>query len=422
MREGRAADHRRRSRAQGAGSLTSGRAFANGPSPSRRRGQRRVPARLSQCNWDPNTDEAHHYPVPPQGVPSGPAVDVGFCRTSTRAGRVESASSADGRRGLADRTPTIPDFDIEHSVSYHFWGYAGPRATDFIAAVESVPGAHIAAQKPPVLIRVFQGRSPGLIVHCHTGRGVGAVRIDRGTVHAVFAVGVRIGAQVEDHGRDARRGSASDAAVAHGLDNATVGELVKADRLVDVGRRADLRLLVVRQHGRAAVRCTRRSRVPPSRSGATQVLDEFAVRAGLGRIADAGVEGAATLVVLASGRIPMVGAHRGARVARLVHRGQDVDPAARIRAEVVPLVRPPPGAAEVRGWPAVLESSMRRASARRCPGHGERARRGEDDRPKRAGPRGEAFALTTANYRETCRGHVDAHEAAASRAGSRSSW
>lgn len=119
-----------------------------------------------ECNWNPNTDEDHDYPVPPEGVPNGPLFDVGFFRDFEAGGEtgVQLWYGADD-----DSKPVTddPDFDIEHPVSYHFWGCGGSRAADFIDAVESAPGVYVAARKPPLLVRVFQTRSPDVIVHCH---------------------------------------------------------------------------------------------------------------------------------------------------------------------------------------------------------------------------------------------------------------
>ena len=118
-----------------------------------------------ECNWNPNDNGDRAYPVPPEGVPDGPLFDIGFFWDFSRGGEtgVELWYAADG-----DWKPVTddPDFDIDHPVSYHIWGYAGPRAAGFIDAVESTPGVHVAARKSPVLVRVFQTGKPDLIVRC----------------------------------------------------------------------------------------------------------------------------------------------------------------------------------------------------------------------------------------------------------------
>lgn len=84
-------------------------------------------------------------------------------------------------------------------------------------------------------------------------------------------------------------------------------------------------------------------------------------------MAHAGVPAAAAVVVLAPGD-RVLGTHRAAarRVGRLVHRREDVDLAARVRAEVVPLVRalPPPVDAGGRGVGRVLDLDGRGRGAR----------------------------------------------------------
>jgi hypothetical protein len=99
-------------------------------------------------------------------IPTGPVFDVGFFRDFQAGGEtgVELWYQAD-----EDWKPVTddPDFDMDHPVRYHLWGYAGPRAADFVDAVESTPGVHVAARKSPALVRVFQTGRPDLIVHCH---------------------------------------------------------------------------------------------------------------------------------------------------------------------------------------------------------------------------------------------------------------
>src|SRR3954453_13181427 len=75
---------------------------------------------------------------------------------------------------------------------------------------------------------------------------------------------------------------------------------------------------------------------------------EGGVRVRLLRVAEAGVEGTAALVVLAPGD-RMVAVHGAAGVRGLVERGQDMHPVAGIGTVVVPLVRTVPGPSQSRG-------------------------------------------------------------------------
>ena len=110
---------------------------------------------------------------------------------------------------------------------------------------------------------------------------------------------------------------------ARGLQDAPVGELVEADRLVEVRRRADLGLLVVGEHGGAAVAVDRVGLAGRPLDAAGQVASEGGLGIGGGGVAAGGVEGAAAAEVLAPGD-GVVEAHRAAGVGRLVDGRQHV--------------------------------------------------------------------------------------------------
>ena len=117
-----------------------------------------------------------------------------------------------------------------------------------------------------------------------------------------------------DVGEDLRGRPLADrevhAAAPVGLDHPSVGQLVEADRLAEVRRPADLDLLVVLQHGRAAVAVDRVGLAGGPAERAVEVRGQARVEA-RGRVAEAGVERAAALVVLAPGE-RVVGTHRAA--------------------------------------------------------------------------------------------------------------
>ncbi len=186
------------------------------------------------------------------------------------------------------------------------------------------------------------------------------VRVHRRAVEAILArvvdplrqrqAGI---VEVGDHrGRARDRVVHAQRAAAVRLDDPPVRQLVEADRLLQVRRRADLRLLIVREHGRAAVAVGRVARAGSPRDRALQMRRECRVE-GLGRVAERGVERPAAPVVLAEGD-GMAAAHRaavdpvehgalGLRAERILDdRRQDVRQAGDVRLEVVPMVRAVP--------------------------------------------------------------------------------
>ena len=149
--------------------------------------------------------------------------------------------------------------------------------------------------------------------------------------------------------RPGRRVVQAHAAAAVGLDDPPVRKLVEADRLAEVRRAADLDLLVVREHGRAAVAVGRVGHAGRPVDRALRGASPGRRRSRRRCVPSDGVERAAALVVLAPGD-RVVGAHRAAgdavehlalrlRAERILDdRGQHVRDAADVRREVVPAV------------------------------------------------------------------------------------
>ena len=180
------------------------------------------------------------------------------------------------------------------------------------------------------------GQRPVALADADGRRGVvqvdplvgGEVVVDRRAVEAVLGVGVD--RDLRDHlGLALVRVVQAQLAVARGLDHAAVGEDVEADRLVEVRRSRDLRLLVVGDDRGAAVAVDGVGDAGRPFDRALEVLAGL----GAGERVDAGVERAPALVVLAPGD-RVVEAHRAARVGPLVDGGQHVRDAADVAVEV----------------------------------------------------------------------------------------
>ena len=168
------------------------------------------------------------------------------------------------------------------------------------------------------------------------------VVVDRGAVEPVLVDGVD--GDVRDHVDLARRRVVQPhAPVARGLDQAPIGQLVEADRLVEVRRRGDLDLLVVGQDGRAAVGVDRIRDAGGPVERADEVLAEVGLRERRGGVAAGGVEGPPALRVLAPG-VRMVEAHGAAGVGRLIGGREHVEAPAHVGAEVVEAVASVPSA------------------------------------------------------------------------------
>lgn len=119
-----------------------------------------------ECSWNPNDRHGDHdHPDPPEGVPEGPLFKLIFLRDFPGFGEVgvELWYPADEAWEPATQDP---DWDRDHPINLHGWGYPGPRATEFLAVVGASPQIGIAARKTPALLRVFSSGSPDFVVRC----------------------------------------------------------------------------------------------------------------------------------------------------------------------------------------------------------------------------------------------------------------
>ena len=119
-----------------------------------------------ECSRNPNERHRDHdHPDPPDGVPGGPLFNVVFLWDFTRGGE----AGAEFWYPADDDWETLTlalDWEPDHPINHHSWGYAGPRAATFVEAVEATPYAAMAARKPPALLRVFRSGAPDIIVRC----------------------------------------------------------------------------------------------------------------------------------------------------------------------------------------------------------------------------------------------------------------
>ncbi len=125
-----------------------------------------------------------------------------------------------------------------------------------------------------------------------------------------------------------------DGAISGDVQHHRVGGVVVEGDLLE--RRVQARRAVGRHHAGGGLQA------------AQQHLQEVRLCEGLVGVAQRGVPGTTAVVVLAPA-VGVVGAHRAAAVAGLVHGGQDVDRATRVGAEVVPLVVAGPAVGKARG-------------------------------------------------------------------------
>jgi hypothetical protein len=119
-----------------------------------------------ECSRNPHSEsDLDDYPVPPDGLPPGPVFNVVFLWDFGHQGEtgVELWFTADADW---DALTADPEWDPDHQIGFHFWGFAGPGANDYIANVESTAYAQLAARKPASLVRVFGSRGFELIVRC----------------------------------------------------------------------------------------------------------------------------------------------------------------------------------------------------------------------------------------------------------------
>jgi hypothetical protein len=117
-----------------------------------------------QCSRNPNDRyEDHDHADPPEGVPRGPLFNVVFFWDFPNAGEVgvDLWYPADGEW---EAVTLDPDWDAEHPINLHGWGYPGPRAAEFFAVVDASMQIDVASRKSPALLRVFRSGSPELVI------------------------------------------------------------------------------------------------------------------------------------------------------------------------------------------------------------------------------------------------------------------
>ncbi len=205
----------------------------------------------------------------------------------------------------------------------------------------------------------------------------------------------RVGEVGDDAGGARGRVVQAQRAEAVRLEDAAVRELVEADRLLQVRRRADLRLLVVAQDGGAAVAVGRVARARRPADRALEVRGQRGVE-GRGRVAEPGVERAAAAVVLAE-RDRVMGAHRAAldpverralrlRPERVLDHGREhVRDAPDVGREVVPVVVALPVEREALARVMDAVEDLHRARLQRRPARRTRAEHLGEERPRRVG-------------------------------------
>jgi hypothetical protein len=118
-----------------------------------------------QCSRNPNDPDGDplSLPNPPEGVPDGPLFNVVFFWHFPSTGQVavELWYSADSDW---EAVTLDPDWDAEHPINLHGWGYAGPRAAEFFAVVDASMQIDVASRKSPALLQVFRSGSPELVI------------------------------------------------------------------------------------------------------------------------------------------------------------------------------------------------------------------------------------------------------------------
>ena len=117
-----------------------------------------------QCSRNPNDRYGDHdHADPPEDVPRGPLCNIVFFWHFPNAGQVGVdlwyAADAEWEAVTLD-----PDWDAEHTINLHGWGYAGPRAAGFFAVVDASMQIDVASRKSPALLQVFRSGSPELVV------------------------------------------------------------------------------------------------------------------------------------------------------------------------------------------------------------------------------------------------------------------
>jgi hypothetical protein len=118
-----------------------------------------------QCSRNPNDPYGGHdsLPEPPEDAPDGPLFNVVFFWHFPSAGQVglELWYPADAEWEAVTQDP---DWDPEHPINLHGWGYAGSRAEEFLNAIGDSMQIDVASRKTPVLLQVFRTGSPELVI------------------------------------------------------------------------------------------------------------------------------------------------------------------------------------------------------------------------------------------------------------------
>jgi hypothetical protein len=117
-----------------------------------------------ECSRNPHDRYGDHdHPDPPEGVPDGPLFNVVFVRHFPDAGEVgvELWYPADAEW---EAVTLDPDWDADHPTNLHGWGFAGPRAAEFLGTVGSSMPIDVASRKSPAMLQVFRTGSPVLVI------------------------------------------------------------------------------------------------------------------------------------------------------------------------------------------------------------------------------------------------------------------
>jgi hypothetical protein len=118
-----------------------------------------------ECSRNPNDPygEGEHLPNPPDGAPDGPLFNVVFFWHFPSDGQVgvELWYPADAEW---EAVTLDPDWDPNHSINVHGWGYAGSRAREFFDFVNASSQIDVASRKSPALLLVFRTGSPELVI------------------------------------------------------------------------------------------------------------------------------------------------------------------------------------------------------------------------------------------------------------------
>ena len=117
-----------------------------------------------ECSRNPNNGSLEH-PEPPEGVPAGPLFNLAMFLSFGDGGEagIEFWYQADDDWAALTLDP---DWDPDHPINLHGWGYPGARAEQFTAYVEELPHLAVAARKPAMLFRVFKTGETDIAWRC----------------------------------------------------------------------------------------------------------------------------------------------------------------------------------------------------------------------------------------------------------------